>query len=209
MSEEMYRIEFEIDDEKVESEGVYVLDSIYTAVREECEENGMQKCGENCYEIAAEGNYSKTWHVLMNIRTPEIRRYLKKLTWRSDPEDITEDVLNMKVIQGDKFRKKITFKVNVDGLKKYFFGTHKMRLKQAVDEYAAIVKDHGFERSVWLGGFVSAFPVTHTKMNAVITPDIVKRCEWIRDDCLSEYWVASVSETTSCLDIIRKAVRGG
>lgn len=202
MSEEMYRIEFEIDDEKVESEGVYVLDSIYTAVREECEEHGMQKCGENCYEIAAEGNFSKVWQALLHIRTPEIRKYLNKLTWHSDPEGITEDVLEIKTLEGDELRKQITFKINVEGLKKYYKGTSKMVLKKAVDELAALLSEHGFERSVLLGGYVSRQPMTYSQVSASVTPDILNSCAWTKD-CLTSYTISSVGETVDYTDILK------
>ncbi len=202
MSEEMYRIEFEIDDEKVESEGVYVLDSIYTAVREECEEHGMQKCGENCYEIAAEGNFSRGWQAVLHIYTPEIRKYLKKLTWHSDPENITEDVLEMKTIEGDQLRKQITFKINVQGLKTYYKGTRNMLLKKAVDELAALLKEHGFERSVLLGGYVSAYPMTYSEVSASVTPDILNSCAWTKD-CLTSYSISSVGEAVDYTEILK------
>lgn len=207
MSEEMYRIEFEIDDEKVESEGVYVLDSIYTAVREECEEHGMQKCGDNCYVISAEGNFSRVWQALLHIRTPEIRKYLKKLTWRSDPEDITEDVLEMKTIEGEELRKQITFKISVEGLKKYYKGTRSMILKRAVDELAAVLSEHGFERSVLLGGYVSAYPMTYSEVSASVTPDILNRCAWTKD-CLTSYSISSVGETVDYTEILKNGGEG-
>ncbi len=202
MSEEMYRIEFEIDDEKVECEGVYVLDSIYTAVREECEEHGMQKCGENCYEIADEGNFSKVWQAVLHIRTPEIRKYLKKLTWHSDLEGITEDVLNMVTLEGEELRKQICFKINVQGIKKYYKGTRRMLLKKAVDELAALLLEHGFERSVLLGGYVSQQPMTYSQVSASVTPDILNRCAWTRD-CLTSYSISSVGETADYTDILK------
>lgn len=202
MSEEMYRIEFEIDDEKVESEGVYVLDSIYTAVREECEEHGMKSCGEGCYEISAEGNFSRGWQAVLHIYTPEIRKYLKKLTWHSDPENITEDVLEMKTIEGDQLRKQITFKINVQGLKTYYKGTRNMLLKKAVDELAALLKEHGFERSVLLGGYVSAYPMTYSEVSASVTPDILNSCAWTKD-CLTSYSISSVGEAVDYTEILK------
>ncbi len=207
MSEGMYRIEFEIDDEKVESEGVYVLDSIYTAVREECEEHGMQKCGDNCYVIAAEGNFSRVWQALLHIRTPEIRKYLKRLTWHSDPEGITEDVLEMKTLEGEELRKQITFKINVEGLKMYYKGTRSMILKKAVDELAALLSEHGFERSVLLGGYVSAYPMTYSEVSTSVTPDILNRCSWTKD-CLTSYSISSVGETVDYTEILKNGGEG-
>ncbi len=198
----MYRLEFEIDDEKVESEGVYVLESIYTAVREECEEHGMQSCGENCYEIADEGNFSRVWQAVLHIHTPEIRKYLKKLTWHSDPEGITEDVLEMKTLEGEELRKQICFKINVQGLKTYYKGTRKMLLKKAVDELAALLSEHGFERSALLGGYVSAYPMTYSEVSASVTPDILSRCAWTKD-CLTSYSISSVGESVDYTEMLK------
>ena len=95
----LYKVEIEVDNEKVIREKKYMLSSVYECIDNAFKRNDVPKIEEESiestlvYGTTDEELFGKIWATIMAIDKPEVMDQLKKFIWYDYTDNTYEDII--------------------------------------------------------------------------------------------------------------------